>query len=34
MINDSRLVRRKLGALSASDLVQVRTLFARVLDLP
>lgn len=30
---DVRLVRRKLGALSASDRAQVRTLFSRVLDL-
>ena len=30
---DVRLVRRKLGALSASDLARVRALFARVLDL-
>ena len=30
---DVRLVRRKLGALSASDLAQVRALFAQVLDL-
>jgi mRNA interferase MazF len=31
---DVRLVRRKLGALSASDLAQVRALFAQALDLP
>ncbi|HET92154.1 MAG TPA: type II toxin-antitoxin system PemK/MazF family toxin [Chloroflexi bacterium] len=31
---EGRLVRRKLGALSAPDLAQVRTLFARILDLP
>ena len=30
---DVRLVRRKLGALSASDLAQVRALFVQVLDL-
>jgi hypothetical protein len=30
---DARLVRRKLGALSDSDRVQVRALFARILDL-
>lgn len=30
---DIRLVRRKLGSLSASDRAQVRALFARVLDL-
>lgn len=29
-----RLVRRKLGALSAPDLAQVHALFARILDLP
>ncbi len=29
-----RLVRRKLGELSAADRTQVRALFARVLDLP
>ena len=29
---DSRLVRRRLGVLSASDLAQVRALFARILD--
>jgi mRNA interferase MazF len=28
-----RLVRRKLGALSATDLAQVRAFFARILDL-
>jgi len=31
---DVRLVRRKLGALSAPDRAQVRALFARILDLP
>ena len=31
---EARLVRRKLGALSASDRVRVRALFAQVLDLP
>lgn len=31
---DMRLVRRKLGELSAADRAQVRALFARVLDLP
>lgn len=31
---EGRLVRRKLGALSAPDLAQVRALFARILDLP
>jgi mRNA interferase MazF len=31
---DVNLVRRKLGALSISDLAQARALFARVLDLP
>ena len=29
---DSRLVRRRLGALPASDLAPVRALFARILD--
>lgn len=31
---DVQLVKRKLGALSASDRMQVRALFARILDLP
>jgi len=31
---DVRLVRRRLGALSASDQARVRALFAQVLDLP
>jgi len=31
---DVRLVRRKLGALSAQDQAQVRALFTRILDLP
>jgi mRNA interferase MazF len=31
---DARLIRRKLGELSASDCAQVRTLFAKILDLP
>lgn len=31
---DARVVRRKLGALSDPDRVQVRALFARILDLP
>ena len=31
---DTRLVRRKLGMLSNSDLTRVRALFARVLNLP
>jgi len=31
---DVRLVRRRLGTLSSSDLARVRALFARVLDLP
>ena len=31
---DVRLIRRKLGALSALDRSEVRALFARVLDLP
>lgn len=30
---DIRLIRRKLGELSASDRAQVRTLFAKILDL-
>jgi mRNA interferase MazF len=30
---DARLARRVLGELSASDLAQVRALFARILDL-
>jgi len=30
---DTRVVRRRLGDLSNSDLAQVRTLFARILDL-
>jgi len=30
---DIRLVRRKLGTLSTSDLAQVRALFAQILDL-
>ncbi len=30
---DARLVRRRLGALSAADRAQVRAFFARVLDL-
>ena len=31
---DVRLIRRKLGTLSALDRREVRALFARVLDLP
>jgi len=31
---DARLVRRKLGTLSTSDLAWVRALFAQVVDLP
>ena len=31
---DARLIRRQLGELSASDRAQVRTLFAKILDLP
>jgi mRNA interferase MazF len=31
---DTQLVRRKLGELSVTDRVQVRALFARILNLP
>ncbi len=31
---DARVVRRRLGTLSDPDRVQVRALFARILDLP
>lgn len=31
---EAGLIIRRLGALSASDLAQVRALFARILDLP
>ncbi len=31
---DVRLVRRKLGSLSASDRARVRAMFAQILDLP